>query len=235
MPQPLRGQSATGRFARITAVLHPSWRRSAWFARTIVFRGKPLAAQWTGLHLTATCSALCLHRQNCRTAQSRQGFSSRSGSAHRNSDSCISSFLIFHSCSNRRNRIRLQIRRSTTFLRGVDHVRNYWSDRQGRRAVARSLLTHGQKVRAVVRNAEKGRSWSAEGFRPTLLMSSEGRVWVISLTYTNICAAFRIDTLVFLLSAPHEWERVKYIGICRGFFIKQQITFFSLTDVKGQI
>src|ERR1700733_13877380 len=30
-------------------------------------------------------------------------------------------------------------------------------------AVARNLLAQGQKVRAVVRNAEKGRSWSAEG------------------------------------------------------------------------
>src|ERR1700689_4482700 len=30
-------------------------------------------------------------------------------------------------------------------------------------AVARSLLAQGQKVRAVVRDAEKGRSWSAQG------------------------------------------------------------------------
>jgi NAD(P)H dehydrogenase (quinone) len=30
-------------------------------------------------------------------------------------------------------------------------------------AVARSLLAHGHKVRAVVRNAEKGRFWSAQG------------------------------------------------------------------------
>jgi NAD(P)H dehydrogenase (quinone) len=30
-------------------------------------------------------------------------------------------------------------------------------------AVARGLLAQGHKVRAVVRNAEKGRSWSAEG------------------------------------------------------------------------
>ena len=30
-------------------------------------------------------------------------------------------------------------------------------------AVARSLLAQGHKVRAVVRDAEKGRSWSAQG------------------------------------------------------------------------
>ena len=30
-------------------------------------------------------------------------------------------------------------------------------------SVARSLLAQGQKVRAVVRDAEKGRSWSARG------------------------------------------------------------------------
>lgn len=30
-------------------------------------------------------------------------------------------------------------------------------------AVARNLLAQGQKVRAVVRNEEKGRSWSAQG------------------------------------------------------------------------
>ena len=64
---------------------------------------------------------------------------------------------------NLQNRILHRIGRSTEFQRGSIMFAITGVTGKVGGAVARSLLTQGQKVRAVVRDAEKGRSWSAQG------------------------------------------------------------------------
>ena len=60
-------------------------------------------------------------------------------------------------------------------------------------AVARSLLAQGQKVRAVVRDAEKGRSWSAQGCDIAIASVEDA---------TGLTKAFHGIEGVFLMSPP---------------------------------
>jgi NAD(P)H dehydrogenase (quinone) len=60
-------------------------------------------------------------------------------------------------------------------------------------AVARSLLAHGHKVRAVVRDAEKGRSWSAQGCEIAIASVEDA---------TELTKAFQGVEGVFLMTPP---------------------------------
>ena len=61
-------------------------------------------------------------------------------------------------------------------------------------AVARSLLAQGQKVRAVVRDAEKGRSWSAQGYEIAIASVEDA---------TGLTKAFHGVEGVFLMTPPN--------------------------------
>ena len=61
-------------------------------------------------------------------------------------------------------------------------------------AVARSLLAQGHKVRAVVRDAEKGRSWSAQGYEIAIASVEDA---------TGLTKAFHGVEGVFLMTPPN--------------------------------
>src|SRR6202046_2691419 len=61
-------------------------------------------------------------------------------------------------------------------------------------AVARSLLAQGQKVRAVVRDAEKGRFWSDQGCDIAIASAEDA---------TGLAKAFHGVEGVFLMSPPN--------------------------------
>src|ERR1700733_12793684 len=61
-------------------------------------------------------------------------------------------------------------------------------------AVARSLLAQGQKVRAVVRDAEKGRSWSAQGCEIAIASVEDAE---------GLTKAFQGVEGVFLMTPPN--------------------------------
>ena len=61
-------------------------------------------------------------------------------------------------------------------------------------AVARSLLAQGHKVRAVLRDAEKGRSWSAQGYEIAIASVEDA---------TGLTKAFHGVEGVFLMTPPN--------------------------------
>src|ERR1700735_4902926 len=61
-------------------------------------------------------------------------------------------------------------------------------------AVARSLLAQGHKVRAVVRDAEKGRSWSAQGCEIAIASVEDA---------ASLSKAFEGTEGVFLMTPPN--------------------------------
>src|SRR5580698_2190560 len=61
-------------------------------------------------------------------------------------------------------------------------------------AVARSLLAQGHKVRAVVRDADKGRSWSAQGCDIAIASVEDA---------TGLTKAFQGVEGVFLMTPPN--------------------------------